>query len=59
MIIIFTAINACPEYKCHLALDLFVQGFMLYQQYQSFISDGSQIHVSWTVFNQYLTSPLS
>ena len=26
---------------------------------QLFNGDGSQIHVSWTIFNQYLTSPLS
>ena len=27
--------------------------------FQLFNSDSSQIHVSWTIFNQYLTSPLS
>ena len=26
---------------------------------QLFNGDSSQIHVSWTIFNQYLTSPLS
>ena len=27
--------------------------------FQLFNGDSSQIHVSWTTFNQYLTSPLS
>ena len=36
--------------------DLFVWGFT---PYQLFNSDSSQIHVSWTIFNQYLTSWLS
>ena len=27
--------------------------------FQLFNGDSSQIHVSWTFFNQYLTSPLS
>ena len=27
--------------------------------FQLFNSDSSQIHVSWTIFNQYLTSPLT
>ena len=27
--------------------------------FKFFNSDSSQIHVSWTIFNQYLTSPLS
>ena len=27
--------------------------------FQLFNGDSSQIHVSWTIFNQYLTSPLS
>ena len=27
--------------------------------FQLFNSDSSQTHVSWTIFNQYFTSPLS
>ena len=36
---------------------LFVWSFMLYRQL--FNNDTPQIHCSWTILNQYLTSPLS
>ena len=41
-------------------LFFFVLGFYVVSKvFQLFNSDNSQIHVFWTIFNQYLTSLLS
>ena len=41
-------------------LEKFVKGFYAVSTvFQLLDGDSSQIQVSWTIFNQYLTSPLS
>ena len=39
------------------AIDVCLGFYTVLTVFHLFNSDSSQIHVSWTIFNQYLTSP--
>ena len=45
-------IDLCKEFVC-------LGFYAVSTVFQLFNCDSSQIHVSWTIFNQYLTGPLS
>ena len=56
-----TCLNYQAFFVCLFVVCLFVcLGFYAVSKvFQLFNADSSQIHVSWTIFNQYLPSPLS
>ena len=50
--------NKKNKFPLH-AIRMHLHVYIPYQQNFSYFGDSSQILVSWTVFNQYVTSPLS